>query len=95
METLPIFGLGEAIVESLKVVSDASLEEDIVGDLFNSRDREIIRRIPLSLHPTDNQWRWLRDPWFEKSAESNTTRLIHLHLEAHRFESDIRYDTHQ
>ena len=47
METLPIVGLGEVIVESLKAVSDASWEEDIVGDLFNSRDREIIRRIPL------------------------------------------------
>ena len=60
VETPPAVELGEATVESLKAVSGASWEEVILGDLFNSKDREIIRQIPLSLHPTNDQWQWLR-----------------------------------
>ena len=52
-------GLEEATVEASGA---ASWEEDILGDLFNRRDRTIIKQIPLSLNPIHDQWQWLRDP---------------------------------
>ncbi|XP_074336531.1 uncharacterized protein LOC141673685 [Apium graveolens] len=33
-------------------------DEDVLNDIFNARDRELIKRIPMSLHLQHDSWFW-------------------------------------
>ena len=35
--------------------------EDILGDLFNSRDKALIKQIPLNLYRDQDCWQWVKD----------------------------------
>ena len=43
------------------------MEKDILDDLFNERDRKLIRQVPLGSDSRLDRWYWL---WDEKSVYS-------------------------
>ncbi|KAH9684791.1 rnase h domain-containing protein [Citrus sinensis] len=54
--------LATALVSSLMMPNQWVWDYDVVSDIFNSRDKELIMKIPLS-SPRDNDlWYWLADP---------------------------------
>ncbi|KAH9665893.1 putative reverse transcriptase/RNA-dependent DNA polymerase [Citrus sinensis] len=51
-----------APVCSLMVADERRWDFDVVTDLFNTRDRDLILKIPLSVRRDRDMWHWLADP---------------------------------
>ncbi|KAH9705863.1 putative reverse transcriptase/RNA-dependent DNA polymerase [Citrus sinensis] len=51
-----------APVCSLMVVDERRWDYDVVTNLFNTRDRDLILKIPLSVRRDHDLWHWLVDP---------------------------------
>ena len=54
--------LAAASVNSLMMPNQRVWDYDVVSDIFNSRDKELILKIPLSSRRDDDVWYWLADP---------------------------------
>ena len=48
----------EATVKQLMKPEERKWDEDLVTDVFNSRDRDSILNIPLSLRIIEDKWYW-------------------------------------
>ena len=51
-----------APVNSLMMPNQRAWDYDVVSNIFNSRDKELIMKIPLSSRRDDDVWCWLADP---------------------------------
>ena len=72
-------GLTEATVDSFKSTSGGTWDEDILADLFSSRDQILIKQTLLSINPPRDQWQWHHDlnGWY--SMKSGYRQLIASH----------------
>ena len=76
IESLLAIGSTEAMVNSLKTISGDAWDEDILLDLFSSRDRTLIKQVLLSMNPAQDQWQWHYDLRGMYSVKSGYRHLI-------------------
>lgn len=48
-------------VQSLRVPGENNWDEEVLNDIFNSRDGELIKRIPLPVTSRHDSWFWVLD----------------------------------
>lgn len=53
--------LNSARVSNLMMVGERRWDTELIDDVFNERDGELIKRIPLSIHVDADSWYWLLD----------------------------------
>ncbi|KAH9802749.1 reverse transcriptase domain-containing protein [Citrus sinensis] len=71
--------ISSATVDSLMVPNQRRWDFDAVDDIFNTRDRDLIRRIPLSSRVDKDNWFWLPDSKGLYSVRSCYRMLDTLH----------------
>ncbi|XP_024033517.1 uncharacterized protein LOC112095650 [Citrus clementina] len=71
--------ISSATVDSLMVPNQRRWDFDAVDDIFNTRDRDLIRRIPLSSRVDKDNWFWLPDSKGLYSVRSCYKMLDTLH----------------
>ncbi|KAH9782340.1 putative reverse transcriptase/RNA-dependent DNA polymerase [Citrus sinensis] len=71
--------ISSATVDSLMIPNHRRWDFDAVNDIFNSRDQDLIRRIPLSSRIDKDNWFWLPDSKGLYSVRSCYRMLNTLH----------------
>ena len=69
--------IASAPVYSLMVPGQRRWDYDVVADIFNTRDRDLILKIPLSNRRDEDVWFWLVDPHGQYTVRSCYKMLTH------------------